>query len=133
MTKVADRLHHRLFEADKTILRTALMDYMMKHELDGADVDVDAYLIEELLPLMADQSAYWVGIPKLKEWPGSVAHTHVKEYLKNQLRNKGRYINLKIASAKMELASSLADVSVNDQTPGEKSAKSKSKLGKRDK
>ena len=46
---------------------------------------------------MTKQSEEWAGIEKVKEWDGSKAYKHVKEYLKNLLRNQGHYLIKKIA------------------------------------
>ena len=97
MTKLPNRTHHRLFESNLKMLQTALIRYVMDTSLDAAEVDADDYLVSTILPFMAKQSEEWAGIEKVKEWDGSAAYKHVKEYLKNLLRNKGYYLNKKIA------------------------------------
>ena len=97
MTKLADRTHHRLWERDLKMIQTALIRYVMDTELDAAEVDADDYLVTTILPYMAKQSEEWEGVDKVKEWDGSTAYKHVKEYLKNLLRNKGYYLKKKIA------------------------------------
>ena len=88
------------FEPDKANIREALLKYLLEQELDGSDVDPDAYLAEELMPYLVKQSGNWKDLANDIMWKDSQAHKHLLEYLKNQLRRQGYCINKKIKEAK---------------------------------
>ena len=130
MTNITERLHHRLFEPDKANVRKALLEYMLANDLKGEEVDNDEYLARELLPYLTRLSPVWIGLDKNIEWIGSTAYAHLQEYLKNQLRNKGLYINRKIADAKALEQSYESEGTANFNPPVKAPAR-KIKLGKR--
>ena len=52
MQKIADRLHYRLRERYMKMLQDSLLEYMIKNDLDGAEVIGDNFLAEQILPQM---------------------------------------------------------------------------------
>ena len=102
MPAIINRMTHRLFEYDRNHLKDALIQYMLDHDLDGKDVDPDHYLADQLLTYLVKVSPDWIGLKDNLEWKGSTAYAHVLECLKNQLRNKGYYLNKKIKEVKDE-------------------------------
>ena len=99
---IIDRLHHRLFEPDKANIRDALLKYLLEHDLDGSEVEPDAYLADQIMPYLVKLSGAWKDLATDIMWKDSQAHNHLLEYLKNQLRRQGYYINRKLKEAKGE-------------------------------
>jgi len=54
------------------------------------------------LTYLVKVSPDWIGLKDNLEWKGSTAYSHMIEFLKNQLRNKGYYMNKKIKEVKDE-------------------------------
>ena len=52
------------------------------------------------MPYLVKQSGNWKDLANDIMWKDSQAHKHLLEYLKNQLRRQGYYINKKIKEAK---------------------------------
>ena len=123
---IMDRLHHRLFEPDKANIRDALLKYLLDHDLDGSEVEPDLYLADQIMPYLVKISGTWKDLATDIMWKDSVAHKHLLEYLKNQLRRSGYYINRKLKEAKGE-----EDATNPDAKVAETASVSKTTRGKR--
>ena len=93
---VVKRLTSRLIRDDREDIQAALLEYVLEEEADCATLRPDHYLLAKLLPYLNQVSTNWKGLSKNVEWVGSSAHKHCLEYLKNQLRFKGKYLQKRV-------------------------------------
>ena len=93
---VVKRLTSRLIRDDREDIQAALLEYVLEEEADCAKLRPDHYLLAKLLPYLNQVSTNWKGLAKNIEWVGSAAHKHCLEYLKNQLRFKGKYLQKRV-------------------------------------
>ena len=104
---------------------------MIDLDLDGKDVDPDHYLVEQLLPYLVKISADWIELKDSIEWKGSTAYAHVIEYVKNQLRNKGHYLNKRLKDIKDEQEAAKSGQAPVDDAPAGRTTKRGKVTGKR--
>ena len=102
ISHVKTRLGHRLYQRDKDTLKQALLDYCLDNDLEAKEVPGDDYLIDAVLPYAARIDEHWTGLNTCIEFRASAAGEHMKEYLKNQIRQKGKYLDQKIKKAKAQ-------------------------------
>jgi hypothetical protein len=93
---VVKRLTSRLIRDDREDIQAALLEYVLEEEADCTKLRPDHYLLAKLLPYLNQVSTNWKGLAKNVEWVGSSAHKHCLEYLKNQLRFKGKYLQKRV-------------------------------------
>ena len=83
---IYQRMNQRMVEDDRKEIQRALLDYAIDTECECSKLAPNHYLLQKLLPYLHTFSANWKQLQKNPDWVGSVAHKHVLEYLKNQLR-----------------------------------------------
>jgi len=68
---VRNRLHHGLFEADKSCLNSCLVDQMVQQGWKCNSFLVDDELIKKLIPRLAISNFYWYEIKSIQDISGN--------------------------------------------------------------
>ena len=96
---IKHRLKERLDGNDQADIRSAILNFAIDEDADTSKMKPDHYLVRALLPYLNRVSTNWKGLINNVEFPGSNIHKHMLEYLKNQLRDKGRVLKTKVKEA----------------------------------
>ena len=131
MPTVNKRMHHALTEQDKESAKISLIQYMIQEDLTPAETAADQYLIEQLLPYLAKQNPEWQGVSSDVEFKASEVHYRLLTFLKNQLRNGGRYIKKRYDETKHSASQADQSDDSDEEQPTPKKSISRTKLEKR--
>ena len=130
-TLIKLRLKEWLDQDDQGDIRVALLNYVIEEDADTSKLKPDHYMIRALLPYLNRVSTNWKGLIKEVNFVGSPIHKHMLEYLKNQLRDKGRVLRGKVKEAltpKPEITQDQGNQSDTEADPSDNEA---TLLGKR--
>ena len=127
MSPIHKRLKQRLNSKDKESFKKGLLAFMIDHDLDGADIKADQYHVQKVIEHAVRFSADWDGLQDNISWLSSSAYKHAKEFLGNQLREKGKYLDEKKAEYQQKLTDEKEAQRHSNQTLSLKTAKFENK------
>ena len=125
MPPIMKQLTAKLSKERRGDVKQALLDYALDLDLDAADLIPDHGLVEDLLPSLCKANSSWKGLKGNIEWKGSTAHKHVIDTLKNQLREKGKYLARKLEEARRERDETDSDIDEADDRLTDQAATTK--------
>ena len=93
---ISRRMEDQLDPADLQDIKKALLDHMVSEGLFSKDITSFPELITSLLPMMAVLNPAWEGLEGDISFEASSAYKHMHSHVKNQFREKGKYLDRKI-------------------------------------
>ena len=91
-TDIKLRLNERMVDADLKDVRHAVYEYLVEHEADPTHLKSNEATIAGLLPHLMMQNKVWKGLTNNPNWKASRTYSHLKEYLGNLVRKKGKHL-----------------------------------------
>ena len=87
---------------DLAVLKRSLYDFMHDKGYWAEDVSPGTDLLNELIPYMAKQDKKWVDLENDISFRTTTKYKSLKSTLYNQFKDKGRYLNQKLKTERME-------------------------------
>ena len=116
MTAIHHRMHRRMTPEDQKNIRQGLLNYCVRRDVQANELQMDNTFIKMLIPYFVELHDDFIGLKDDIQFEASTFHKHLFEYLKNQIRKKGKYLQPKIDVAKAALASNEdSDASASDE------------------
>ena len=135
-TNIVNRKAENLNKVDRALLKSCLVDLMVYKNWQTEDLGHNDDLLSELLPLLANKHADWVGVNHSRELKGSEVWLKSLCVLKNERHADDDKLDKKVAAKRAALKAEESDENVSEDKPPEKIStpgkKDKAPKGKHD-